>query len=65
MRKSMEISGSPNRVETIELSIWQRNFVTSVIIESNAPNGVFRMNVSESGAVLPQQIETLSVARER
>lgn len=59
MRKSTETSGSPNKVETIELSIWQRRYVSDVAIELNAPNGVFIMNNSESGEDLLPQIEEL------
>jgi hypothetical protein len=50
VRKSTEIFGSQKRVRVIlEGYVLQRNYVLSVFIESNAPNGVLTMSDTVSG----------------
>ena len=64
MQKSMVISGSQITVEVLQVYKLQRKSVVNVSIDLNAPNGVFTMNDTESGAVFPSQIEKLSVVNE-
>lgn len=49
MLKSEEISGSPTRVVTLEVSQKQYRYVTNVSTELNALNGVFITKDTASG----------------
>jgi hypothetical protein len=49
VRKSMVMSGSQNRVQTIELSISQKVSVTNVTTDLNVLNGVYITKDSASG----------------
>jgi len=49
VRKSVVISGSPRRVETLVLSEKRRVFVRCVTTELSAPNGASNMKPMESG----------------
>ena len=51
MRKSTQIFGSQRKLkETLEVCVLQKNYVLSVRIDLNAPNGVLPMNDTEFGA---------------
>ena len=60
VRKLTETSGSPTKVATVQVLIWQRESVTNVSIDLNALNGVFITKDSESGVDSPNLIEGLS-----
>lgn len=60
MHKSTETSGSPTKVATVQVSIWQRESVTNVSIDLNALNGVYITKDSASGVDSPNLIEGLS-----
>jgi hypothetical protein len=49
VRKSMVMSGSLNKVQTIELSISQKVSVTNVTTDLNVLNGVYITKDSASG----------------
>ena len=62
VRKSTEISGSPTRVEILEVSVSQRTFVTNAPIDLNALNGVSITKDMASGVDSPHMTEELFVA---
>lgn len=61
VHKSMEISGSPKMVVTLETTTSLERYVVSASTDLNVLNGVSIMKDTESGVDYPQQIEELSV----
>ena len=61
MQKSMVISGSQITVEVRQVYKLQRESVVNVLIDLNAPNGVFTMNDTVSGEDLLQSRDRQSV----
>jgi hypothetical protein len=60
--KSMETFGSPTKVATVEVSVSQNEYVTSVSTDLNALNGVLITKDSVSGVDLQSMTEKLSDA---
>ena len=60
--KSTETSGSPTRVELVEVSVSQSEYVTNVSTDLNALNGVLITKDSVSGVDLQSMTEKLSDA---
>ena len=61
VQKSMVISGSQITVEVRQVYKLQRESVVNVLIDLNAPNGVFTMNDTVSGEDLLQSRDRQSV----